>query len=42
MSDLTFSLPGGCFNCRVAAVIVREKDLEEEDYARLAGQVLAI
>lgn len=25
-----------------AAVIVREKDLEEEDYARLAGQVLAI
>lgn len=24
------------------AVIVREKDLEEEDYARLAGQVLAI
>lgn len=24
MSDLTFSLPGGCFNCRVAAVILRE------------------
>ena len=24
MSDLTFSLSGGCFNCRVAAVIVRD------------------
>ena len=24
MSDLTFSLSGGCFNCRVAVVIVRD------------------
>ncbi len=24
MPDLTFSMPGGCFNCRVAAVLLRE------------------